>query len=325
LKAATFLEPDAHSALRISQNPRGLFKVTSKTKEAVTWQHLYAAIAGFSGLLLTGFVFFYAYMLPDKISSSISSSSYLKEKFDANQKSLDKINDRLTKIGVEDLSSLMLPLKNPALIFESLKEITSGDPTSLVTTLPEARKLLPILRDSKGKIPERAYQKVSEPLLRKYPRATGSLKQEIWSTFVALATTKSVTDARISPPSESELARARNDGNLIEGGSVDLSQKETWQNTIFKDCKITVSNPKQTLNLSRVRFMDVDFQSTQQNQAGENLVAAMVTNDSPEITKSVVEFKVKINVLVPCCLKPETKSDSAVLSRPSQGFLAVRH
>ncbi len=128
--------------------------------------------------LLGIFYFFYGFILPDKIKVSIQESAFLEKKFAETQVGFDKLNARLDKIGADDLGALMLPLKNPSLVLASFKQITSGKPESLAAALPEARRLLPILRDSKGKIPERAYQEASRPLLRQYPRAEGALKNE---------------------------------------------------------------------------------------------------------------------------------------------------
>lgn len=284
-------------------------------------------IAGMVGVL-SFFYFFYGTPFTDRIKVTIQESAFLKEKFAETQAGFDKINARLDKMGADDLGALMLPLKNPSLVLESFKQITSGKPESLTATLPEARRLLPILRDSKGKIPERAYQEASRPLLKQYPRAEGALKNELWLTVVELTTTKSVTDSRTSPLGESELKRITDAGKLFEdrNKTFDLSEREQWKDVIFRNCKVTVSNPKKTLELINVRFLDVDFQSMAQNQAGENLVAALLSNNSSAITKNVVEFKVNVNVVVPCCLKPMEVDDKDSAAVPKKfSFVARRH
>jgi hypothetical protein len=109
-----------------------------------------------------------------------------------------------------------------------------------------------------------------------------------------------------------ELQRAKRHDNLFDSGTVDLSQREKWVGTIFKNCKITVSRPKQNLNLVGVRFVNVDFESMPRNEASENLVAAIVSSDTPSVSKKVIStYKVTV---VPCCLKPEVPTPSDTIS-----------
>jgi hypothetical protein len=261
----------------------------------------------------------------DKITVSIQANPYLNDrfskiddKFSKGEQGTKELTKEVTdlKIAVNSLKSEVERLKDPRVVFDALKKAAGKDDAALVAELPQLRQALGAMRDNKNvRIPERSYKETSALYIKRFSKASPPVKTEIFETLKEMAVTKSVTDGFSNPITEAELQKAKQHDNLFESGTVDLSQRKEWRGTIFKNCKITVSRPKQTLNLVRVRFVDVELDSMTRNEASENLVAALVSSDSPTISKTVINsYRVTV---VPCCLKPEAppSSDSISLLR----------
>jgi hypothetical protein len=317
LKIATFWDPAAITVKDISRLTK---ETRSSMPKADGWIKSYLPIIISSITLL---VLLLNTVVGDRITVAIQANPYLTDRF-------SKVDEKFSKIdeGTKDLTnevtelrlavnSLKLEiehLKDPRVVFDALKKAAGKDDATLIAELPKLRQALRALRDNKNvKIPERSYKETAALYIKRYSKASPPVKTEIFETFKEMATTKSVTDGFSNPLTEAELQNAKQHDNLFDSGTVDLSQRKEWRGTIFKNCKITVSRPKQTLQLVHVRFVDVDLQSMQRNEASENLVAALVSSDSPNISKTVIStYKVTV---VPCCLKPEvpTPSDSISL------------
>jgi len=283
LKTANFVELAPSTALRNPYPQEALYTVaTEKTDSPSEWKKAVPWLA-ILGVVITLFTFFYTSVLPDKIEAVLSHS-----------KSIDDIRTdvKSVKAGIDDLRGgvseilpLLAPLKDPRLIVETLKNTASMDPALLMKELPSARKLLPILRASKDRVPTKAYREISAPLSKVYDSTQQQdLKNEVWLTLTDLAGTKSTTDVRMYAIPDAEIKLAKESGNFIEGGVTDLSEKERWTNTIFKNCIITITKPAQPLSLVHVRFRDVDFETIPQNKTSENLVLGVLKSDGPIIT-----------------------------------------
>ena len=315
LKTATSWDPAVVTVKDISRlTKETLFPMPSKPK-ADGWVKSYLPVIISS---LTLLILLLNTVVGDRITVAIQANPYLSERFskiDQGAKELtNEVND--LKLAVNSLKSELEHLRDPRVVFDALKKAASKDDASLVAELPQLRQALRAMRDNKDvRIPERSYQETAVLYIKRYSKAPPPVKTEIWETFKEMATTKSVTDGFSNPIPEAELQKAKQRGNLFDSGTVDLSQREEWQGTIFKDCKLTVSRPKQTLKLVRVRFVAVDLASMPRNEASENLVAALVSSDSPTISKTVISaYRVTV---VPCCLKPDvpTPADSISLLR----------
>jgi hypothetical protein len=312
LEVATSLEPAASTVRRISRPTKETSAVVlPKPKEdVVRWSMLIPSILAAAMLIVNIFLWYSTSILPDKVGTVIESSQYLNKRFSTAEESLKDITKKVGDLTqeVNGLTSEVDRMKDPRAVFGALKKAASKDNASLIEELPSLRQALRIMRESKSKIPERAYQEVAARFIKRYSRAPATVKNEIWLTFVEMATTKSATDGHASPLTEYDLERAKRAGKLFDTGVVDLSQHEKWKGTIFKNCRITVSKPKQTLSLVRVKFVDVDFESIPKNQASENLVAALVSSESETITRKVMTAY-SVNVVVPCCLHPIEPED----------------
>jgi hypothetical protein len=275
---------------------------------------------------ITLFVLLLNTVVGDRITVAIQANPYLSDRFskiDDKFSKIDQSTKELTteinnlKIAVTSLKSDLDHLRDPRVVFDALKKAASKDDSALIAELPQLRQALRAMRGNKNiRIPERSYKETSALYIKRFSKAPPPVQTEIFETFKEMATTKSVTDGFSNPITEAELQRARQHDNLFDSVTVDLSQRKEWRGTIFKNCKITVSRPKQTLNLIRVRFVDVDLESMPRNQASENLVAALVSSDSPSVSKTVINsYRVTV---VPCCLKPQvpTSSDTVSLLTP---------
>jgi hypothetical protein len=310
LNIATSWDPAVVTIKDISRPTKETFSLMPK---ADGWVKSYLPIILSSITLL---VLLLNTVVGDRITVAIQANPYLNDrltKIDQGAKELtNEVND--LKLVVNSLKSELEHLKDPRVVFDALKKAASKDDASLVAELPQLRQALRAMRQNKNvRIPDRSYKETAALYIKRYSKAPPPVKTEIWETFKEMATTKSVTDGFSDPISEAELQQAKQRGNLFDSGTVDLSQREEWRGTIFKNCKVTVSRPKQTLNLVRVRFVDIDLEAMPRNQASENLVAALVSSDSASISKTVIStYRVTV---VPCCLKPEvpTSSDSISL------------
>ena len=265
-------------------------KLNEIPKATVTWKALYSSLGVFAAIVLGVTGFFYTRMLPDKVELGISNSPSLSKSFVAVDKQFDSLVEKVDKLQVT-VSSTM----NPKIVAAAIKDATSGDKVSLIRTLPNARKLLTIAREMKVPLTEKEYKEISAPLFSQYVSARDSFKQELWSTFLELAHTRTSTDALLHPVSEEEVARAKASNNYFEGAEIDLSTRETWKDTIFKNCQIRISNPGNNLILDHVRFIDDEFNSVAENETSRKLFQSLLESDSPSVTKKVAVFTVTVD------------------------------
>jgi hypothetical protein len=260
-------------------------RVAIVEKTAVTWQQLFTSV-GVIVLIVGGLAsLFYKTLLTSQIEQGISKSAYLSKNFAEVEKQFSLINARLDKFVSTS------PILNPKILTAVLKEAISGDSISLASNLPNVRNMLTIAREKKVPLPDQTYKEISKPLFIKYDSAKQPLRQELWLTFIELANTRTSTDNILHPVSESEIQRAKDANNFFEG-NVDLSSRTTWKDTIFRNCTFTITNPGNDLTLTRVRFIDSEFQFVSESSAGRNLFQSLLESDISRVTAIIARFAV---------------------------------
>jgi len=279
------LEEAASPMPSISQNDLELrdrvsqLEATIKTypDSMVTWKQLCVSLIGAAvaviGLWLTS-----SYQLRQDLNKRF-------EGYD-NAVSTIKTDVAAIKSKLEHVSGNNNPFLTSGTIAAALKSVALGNPASLLTELPNFRDMLAIVKEKKIAIPDKDYKQISDPLLSRLEKADPNLKQELWSTYKALATTKNSTYTVFHRVPPAELAKAKAvKGGYRENETIDLSKNSQWKDTIFKNCKITIGDPYQTVTLKDVRFIEVDFESLPQNVASQTLLASVLKSTGPTISK----------------------------------------
>jgi hypothetical protein len=332
LRVATFAEPAARVDINIPLYfPEVTFTV-AKTSP-IDWKSPTTFVIGILTIVLTvalgSLTIFFAYILPDKITAAITTSpAVLGIRSDLQQmnQTLGGVDKRVggLETEVKDKIEPLLPaLRNPTLMIEAVRTMTSTDRLALAKELPEARKLLLILRESKRTVPSKVYREISIPLNANYksPAAALELKDQIWLTLEALASTKSTTDSLAYTLPEAELKRAKESGRFFDGGERDLSDQKVWKDTIFQDCTIKITKPSQGLILSNVRFVNVDFQGLPQNSASHSLLGTIVNKDGSNVSGTITPI---VGISYKLAPPSETSSNGPrEVSRPVA--VAVKH
>jgi hypothetical protein len=332
LRLATFAEPIARVDLNIPPYfPEVTFTV-AKTSP-IDWKSPTTFVLGVLTIVLTvalgSLTIFFAYILPDKITAAITTSpAVLGIRSDLQQMNhtLGGVDKRVSGLETEvkdKIEPLLPALRNPTLMIEAVKTMTSTDRLALAKELPEARKLLLILRESKRTVRSTVYREISSPLNANYksPSVPLEVKDQIWLTLEALASTKSTTDSIAYKLPEADLKRAKESGKFLDGGERDLSDQRVWKEAIFQDCTIRISKPNQGLILSNVRFLNVDFDGLPQNAASHTLLGTLVNKEGSNISGTIIP-----TVVVKYKLDPPARPGTTgrvVVPRPVA--IAVKH
>jgi hypothetical protein len=232
---------------------------------------LVAAVLGLFGL-------FYFHIVPDKVELGITNSNHLNNKFAEVREDVKKLDGRF-----EQLLSSIRPLVSPKILAGALKESAEADLASLPAALDEIKNLLAVARDMRVPMRGKDYNEVAKPLFERYLASEPPLKQQIWSTLVDLANTRTKTDAVLHPVAAQ--------GKTTREGDVDLSEQTVWEKTIFRNANIKISKPDQDLTLKQVRFVDSAFVAAE-SEASQKLLDTVLKASGPEITATVTEFKV---------------------------------
>jgi hypothetical protein len=241
-------------------------------------------------------------VIPDKVEQGIANSKTLETQFGGIRDNVQKLDGR-----IEQLISTIRPLVSPRIVSAALLDLASADERSLPAALPEIRNLLAAARDMNVAVRGEDYNKAAKPLFQHYLDAKGPLKGEIWKTLIDLANTRTVTDALVHPVSEN--------AKTYREGDVDLSEQTVWENTIFRKGRVKISKPDQDLELKHVRFLDKTFEA-EENKATQKLLESVLQSETPEVTATVVRFKV---------LEPQGKvKDVVMLKRPALRTALVR-
>lgn len=295
-----FLEPEALSIFSISLCPEEVSptmprkpkpddlseRIAIVEKTTITWQQLFLSLGVIIAVITFVTSLFYKSLLTNQIETGISNSAYLAKSFSEIEKQVVSVNARLDKI----ISAS--PILNTKILSAVLKDATSGDSALLISSLPNVRNILTIAREKRVPLPDQDYREISRPLLAKYDTAKPPLKHELWLTLVELANTRTSTDAVLHPITNAEIAQAEAVGNFFEGKNIDLSSRTTWKDTIFRNCKFSISQPGKDLTFAQVRFIDSEFQPIAENKAGLNLFKFLIQSDGPKVSADVVKFKV---------------------------------
>jgi len=260
-------------------------KVIEET--TITWKQMWTSLGVFTAVVLAISGLFYRSLIPNQISAGITDSPSLKERFGVVHDELKSLGGKIDKLQLTVSATL-----HPKIVAAAIKDITSGDKASLTKTLPNARNLLEVARQNKIPIPVKDMKEISKPLFGYYKNANTALKHELWLTFIGLANTKASTDSIIYPLSEGEITKAKAANNYFENADIDLSTRETWKDTVFKNCKISVSAPDKNLILDNVRFFDDEFQMLAENETSRKLFQTVVENDTPTVSAKVAVFSV---------------------------------
>jgi hypothetical protein len=282
---------DVHERLATLETKTELAQRISKLEAAsdggVTWPKLLLAIGAFVTMLAVLTTLYHNVWLPNQVEAVIGKSSYLNNKFLGIDNQFKALGDKLDK----QLSTS--PMLNPKIIGAVLKDATSADVVSLTASLSKVRNTLTIAKEQKVPISGHDYLEISRPLFLRYDKAKPTLQRELWLTFVDLANTKVITDGVLHPIPDAEVVRAKNANNFFENRDVDLSSRTAWKDSIFKNCKITISAPEKNLTLTNVRFVEGEFNFAQENSTAVKLFQAVLEQgEQPKITATIVKYTV---------------------------------
>ncbi|HEY6187208.1 MAG TPA: hypothetical protein VIW80_06000 [Pyrinomonadaceae bacterium] len=264
------------------------------TERAVTskpFKWLLGVVAAF----LVGTVgFFYTQLLPDRIEMGIAHSPGLTKRLDGFDSRFGALDGVLQQIRNEivDLRVNIKGLADVKFISAALKEAVSGDKSTLSQRLPDVKRLVHQVISLNVPLPDKVYKENSKPLLSHYNNSKPPLKDQIWEVLVELANARSSTAAIVHPISEEEIVSARARGVYIENADVDLSQKENWENVIFKSCEIGISKPENDLVLTGVRFIECTFQPEPENASMQKLLETVLKSEGPKISEPIARFRV---------------------------------
>ena len=253
-------------------------KIEAYPDSMVTWKQLFISVGG-SFITMIAIVATLSYNIWNHVSTKFGT-------YDTDVATI-KADVASIKALLDKRSSSSDPLLTTGTITAALKGIATSSPAALLTELPNVRTMLAIARDKKLAIPDKDYKQISTALFHRFAKADNELKNQLWLTFADLTTTKSSTYTVFHPLTAEEIGKAKSGKEFFEDQTVDLSAKAEWRNTIFKNCKITVSNPEKTITLKQVKFVESDFQSIPQNKVSQGLVAAVLKSTGPAITRVI--------------------------------------
>jgi len=259
--------------------------------------------------------------MQDKINAGIASSPFLKDKFDEIKGSVEKSEKEQKELRnkVQELEVKFASQRSPGFTLNRIKEVSSEPNTArVINELPSIIASLRSMRRTDDKLPIHEYREASTSLLRRYSQSTGEVKNKIFECMAALVSTKSFSDGRVDPLTDAEIRRLKKQRRIIDSGVADLSKSKDWTDFVFKDCQISFSKPRQTLHLTRVRFIAVDLDSIPRNLASENLVAALGKQESTNITRKVLTQPANLLGKVDaCCIPPEKPEETTSNPLPS--------
>jgi len=269
-------------------------EIKTSAERAVTWPPFLWLLGVMATSAIVVASIFYTLLLPDKMEMGISNSASLSKKFDGVDKQFGELNGSLKEIHNEitEMRFSMKGIVDAKFISAALRDTVSGDKSTLSKRLPDVKRLTHLIISQKTLLPNKDYKEISKPLLNHYQSSKPPLKDQLWEALIELANARSSTDAIAHPLSEEDIAAAQARGGYIENVEVDLSQKENWEDVIFKNCKISISKPGNDLILTTVRFIECSFQLQSSNGSMQELLETVLKNPDPQISKTIARFRV---------------------------------
>src|SRR5207248_4196454 len=110
-------------------------------------------------------------------------------------------------------------------------------------------------------------------------------RAEFLKTFIAAANAKSVSEKKLHRVVDCTFTREKQAKNYFEDTTIDLSSKEDWKGSVFKNCNIIISTPEKLVKLHDVRFIDCKFDSMTETGQARDFLSTYLEN-----TKSTVTF-----------------------------------
>lgn len=261
-------------------------RLADRTKELesrpVTRRQVIALLGGTVMILVTGAAFFYSEILPKTMARSISNNESLAKHFDNTDQRFKEL-----EITLNGIRSDIKSLANARFLSAALKDAISGDESTLRKRLPDANRLLHQVKSMRVPLSGKEYREISTPLLSQYSSAKPPLKELVWGTLVEIANTRSSTDT----VSQVDIEKAKTAAKYYEAVEVDLSSAPSWEGVIFRACKINLSNPKNDVSLKGVRFIDCDFNSMLESEAGRQLIGTFLNGDRSEVSATLALAK----------------------------------
>jgi len=291
-------------------------KAEAYPESMVTWKQL-TLYLGSSVIAIIGII----------ATLSFGSWSYINKKFEGYDSGLSAVQADVKSIreNLDKLTASNNTNNNQVITAGILSTVLKGiaaasDPVYLMSELPAVRSMFVIAKEKKIAIPDKEYKNVAIKLSDRLPKASQELKDQITLTIISLGSAKSSTYLSFHKLSDEDIekAKAEKDG-FWENTTVDLTGKDKWQNTIFKNCKITMNDTSKTVVLTNVKFVEVDFESVPQSPLAVNLMTAVLKTTDAGTTEVIEPYYVTVNSGP---LKPTIKKTSMLL-KPTSATSAV--
>jgi hypothetical protein len=216
-------------------------------------------------------------------------------RFDGLDERMKKLESSVETIGNKlGLTISIVGPANPRTMKAALDRETSVDQSSVAQALPNVTNILKVVRNMHVRMRSGDYDGPSRRLFDHYARAKEPEKDKIWDVLLDMANTRTTSDSVTSPVSQVEIdaAKAAKVKNYFEGEEVDLNSRIAWHGTIFKNCKIKISNPSADLGLENVRFVDCDFSAIEDDKRTTKIMGSVIQSSSDRISVAVPNFKV---------------------------------
>lgn len=183
-------------------------------------------------------------------------------------------------------------------VSSEINHIAETNPSAIEAKLPALRRALDEARKANVRISARDLARASHALESKYRNNAVSTadKSTIVDAMRLLTTASNDPELMANSLSENQLKDARNKGQLVENMTIDLSERQSWDNFVFLRCKIVILRPNEIehLELKNVSFLGCDFGALGDDEASVNLLAIVLTNENPRITSVLANYGVSI-------------------------------
>jgi hypothetical protein len=128
------------------------------------------------------------------------------------------------------------------------------------------------------------YKDASIRLYKQYVVETDpQRKNELLATFIKAANAKSISEPTLHAVPDAVIARAKKDGKYFEG-TIDLSSRPNWQGAVFDKCTIIISKPDVGVVLTKVRFLECNFDAVTESPAIRDFLSTYLETTRPTVT-----------------------------------------